>query len=78
MPKNKVEGLERVRALASVKAALERQVLAVAVAVAPEPTPLTAHVLENADAYLRPSIGSVGSFDLVLVLPVSAIEDVVL
>ena len=77
-PKTKVEGQDRVRALAPVKAAIESKVLAVAVAVAPKPTPLTAHVLENADAYLRQSIGSVGSFDPVPVLPVSSIEDFVL
>ena len=77
-PKNKAEGLERVRALAFVKAALERHVLAVAAASAPSPTPLTDPVLENADIILRQSVGSVGSFDPVHILPVSSVENVVL
>ncbi len=77
-PKNKAEGQERVRAIASYKSALERHVLAVAAASAPSPTPLTAPVLENANTILRQSVGSVGSFDHVPVLPVSFVENVVL
>jgi hypothetical protein len=77
-PKSKAKGQERFRALASVKDSLERQVLAVEVVGAPEPTSLAAPLLENADAFQCQSVGSVGSFNHVPVLPVFFIEDVVL
>jgi hypothetical protein len=45
-PNNKVEGQERVRALASVKVTRERHALVVAAATTHVPTPSTSHVLE--------------------------------
>lgn len=76
-PKNKAEGLEKVRALGTVKVALERHALAVAVAQPPPVALETAPMPENYNILLRPSIGSVGSFDPVPTLAELSIDDVV-